>query len=243
MPHFDIEIIGYLGAALMVATLGMRTMIPLRVTGIASSIVQIIFATLAGITPMLLQHGILLPMHIYRLFQQMRLVRRFKEAALSDLSMDALLPYMRRRDTRAGEILFRKGDVADELFIVMSGMLRLHESGIDIVPGTVVGELGLLAPNQQRTQTLLCVEAGDVMQIGYDRIEALFFENPSFGFYFLKLTSARLFQNIGRLESALEKSEAEIERLKALVPEEETEAEVAAKWPVPNGSAGSAAIQ
>ena len=135
-------------------------------------------------------------------------------------------------------------DVADELFVVMSGLLRLHESGIDISLGTVVGELGLLAPNQQRTQTLICVEAGDVMQIGYDRVEALFFENPSFGFYFLKLTSARLFQNIGRLEAALEKNEAEIERLKALVPEDEaTEAVGVAKWPIPTGTAGSKAIR
>ena len=228
MPHFDIELIGYLGAGLMVATLGMKTMIPLRVTGIASSVVQIIFASLAGITPMLLQHGILLPMHIYRLYQQIRLMQRFKAASLGDLSMDALIPYMHRRDVRAGEVLFRKGDVAEDLFIVMGGMLRLDESGIEITVGTVVGELALLAPNQQRTQTLVCVEAGDVMQIAYHRVEALFFENPTFGFYFLKLTSARLFQNIGRLEGVLGKREQEIEELKARLAAYEDTTEAAA---------------
>jgi len=56
----NIEIVGFIGAGLMVATLAMRTMIPLRVAGIVSSIFQIVFALLAGITPMLMQHSILL---------------------------------------------------------------------------------------------------------------------------------------------------------------------------------------
>jgi hypothetical protein len=45
-----IEIIGVIGAALMVATLAMKSMIPLRILGIASSIFQISFAVSAGIT-------------------------------------------------------------------------------------------------------------------------------------------------------------------------------------------------
>ena len=49
----NIEVIGFIGAGLMVVTLAMRTMIPLRMVGIASSIFQIVFAVSAGITPML----------------------------------------------------------------------------------------------------------------------------------------------------------------------------------------------
>ena len=51
MKYF--EIIGFIGAALMVATLAMKAMIPLRVVGIASNIFQIAFALSVGITPML----------------------------------------------------------------------------------------------------------------------------------------------------------------------------------------------
>ncbi len=86
-----------------------------------------------------------------------------------------------------------------------------------MVPGGVVGELALLAPNQQRTQTLECVEDAEIMQISYDRIKGLYFENPSFGFYFLRLTSARLFQNIGKLEATLQERDAEIHRLNELL--------------------------
>jgi CRP-like cAMP-binding protein len=78
----------------------------------------------------------------------------------------------------------------------------------------VVGELGLLAPNQRRTQTLECIEDAEVMQIGYDRVKSLYFENPSFGFYLLRLTSARLFQNIATLEVTLEDRNHEILHLR-----------------------------
>jgi CRP/FNR family transcriptional regulator, cyclic AMP receptor protein len=212
MKYF--EIIGFIGAALMVATLAMKAMIPLRVVGIASNIFQIAFALSVGITPMLIQHGILLPVNAYRLYEQMRLVRKVRSASNKDLSLNCLVPFMTKRQLSAGQILFRKEDPAGEMFMVTSGRLRLREIAVDVLPGGVVGELGLLAPNQRRTQTLECIEDAEVMQISYDRVKSLYFENPSFGFYLLCLTSARLFQNIAKLEVALEDRNQEILHLK-----------------------------
>jgi CRP/FNR family cyclic AMP-dependent transcriptional regulator len=211
----NIEIIGFIGAALMVVSLAMKTMIPLRAVGIISSIFQIAFALLAGITPMLIQHSVLLPMNAYRLYEQTMLVRRVRKASNEGLSMDWLMPYMTKRQVHTGQILFRKGQPATEMFIVSSDRLRLSEIAVDVLPGGVVGELGLLAPNQQRTQTLECVEDAEILQIGYDRIKSIYFQNPSFGFYLLRLTSARLFQNIAQLEKELEQRGQEVQRLQA----------------------------
>ena len=124
------------------------------------------------------------------------------------------MPFMTKRQVNAGQILFHKGDPAGAMFIVASGRLRLNEIAVDVLPGGVVGELGLLAPNQQRTQTLECIEDAEVMQIGYDRVKSLYFENPSFSFYLLCLTSARLFQNIAKFEVQLEERNQEILRLR-----------------------------
>ena len=211
----NIEIIGFIGAALMVVTLAMRTMIPLRAVGIIGSIFQIAFALLARITPMLIQHSVLLPMNAYRLYEQAMLVRRVRKASNEGLSMDWLMPYMTKCQGHTGQILFRKGQPATEMFIVSSGRLRLSEIAVDVLPGGVVGELGLLAPNRQRTQTLECVEDAEILQIGYNRIKSIYFQNPSFGFYLLRLTSARLFQNIAQLEKELEQRGQEILRLQA----------------------------
>ena len=130
-----LEIIGFIGAGLAIATLAMKSMIPLRIVGIASSIFQIAFAASAGVTPMLIQHVILLPLNAYRLYEHMRLVRRVRIASNNDLSMNCLMPFMTKRQVNAGQILFHKGDPAGEMFIIASGRLRLNEIAVDVLPG------------------------------------------------------------------------------------------------------------
>ncbi|MDT9110834.1 hypothetical protein, partial [Escherichia coli] len=64
-------------------------------------------------------------------------------------------------------------------------------------------DLGLLAPGNQRTQTIECIGDGEVLTATYQQVKELYFQNPQFGFYFLRLTSERLFENIRRLEEEL----------------------------------------
>jgi CRP/FNR family cyclic AMP-dependent transcriptional regulator len=198
-----IDAIGYLAAVLTLATYSMKTMIPLRIIGIGANISFIAFSGLSGIYPSLILHLILLPLNIVRLYQMLQLVRRVSEASAGDLSMDWLKPFMSSRRVATGEVLFRDGDVADRMYYVVSGRYRLAELGKDVLPGTVVGELGLVAPDHERTQTLECTEAGEILQISYDQLKQLYFQNPKFGFYFLRLTSQRLFNDIARLEGEL----------------------------------------
>ena len=124
--------------------------------------------------------------------------------------LDARLEFAKKRlrdiDKNAhamnvGDLLFRKGELADRMFFVASGRCRLLESGIDIAPGAVVGELAMLSPDKTRTQTLQCMEAGKLLEITYSQLRQLYFQNPKFGFYFIELISKRLFENIVRLES------------------------------------------
>jgi len=148
-------------------------------------------------------HMILLPINGWRLWEMMELTRKVKAAASGDRSFDWLKPFMMRRKVMAGDILFRKGEEADVLYYTVEGKFRLAESGIDIPAGQVVGELALLAADKRRTQTLECVEGGEVMVATYAQVKQIYYQNPEFGFYFLELTSARLFQNMARLEAEL----------------------------------------
>jgi CRP-like cAMP-binding protein len=61
----------------------------------------------------------------------------------------------------------------------------------------------MLSPSNLRTQTLECIEGGVVLSVSYTQVEELYVQNPAFGFYFLRLASARLFQNIAKLEERL----------------------------------------
>jgi CRP-like cAMP-binding protein len=100
-------------------------------------------------------------------------------------------------------VLFYKDEKADYMLYIVSGRFRLVESGIEYPVGAIVGELGMLSPSNMRTQTLECIEAGVILTVSYTQVEELYVQNPAFGFYFLRLASARLFQNIGKLEQRL----------------------------------------
>ncbi len=66
-----------------------------------------------------------------------------------------------------------------------------------------MGELGFLTPNNRRTATMECIEDGQVLTITYEKLLEVYFQNPQFGYYFMSLTTQRLFENIARLEATI----------------------------------------
>jgi CRP-like cAMP-binding protein len=129
------------------------------------------------------------------------LIRNVRGAIRGNTSMDWLKPFMISRHFRKGDILFAKGETANEMFCTVTGRYLLLELRLEVKPGQVVGELAMLAPDNRRTATLECIGEGDALSITYEQVEQLYYQNPTFGFYFLRLATARLFENISRLES------------------------------------------
>ncbi len=86
---------------------------------------------------------------------------------------------------------------------MISGRFQLRETGIEIMPLSVLGEFALFEPQRSRTQTLDCIESGILLQISYSQVEQLFFQNPEFAFYFVQLITRRLLQNNARLDSEI----------------------------------------
>jgi hypothetical protein len=192
----------------VVATTTMRTMIPLRVFAILTNIILIATAIPIHNYLVILLQTLVLLLNSYRLHQMLQLVRDVKRSVNSDLSMDWLKPFMTERKCSAGEILFYKDEKADDMLYIVSGRFRLVESGIELPVGAIVGELGMLSPQKARTQSLECIEDGLILSVSYNKVEELYVQNPAFGFYFLRLASARLFQNIGTLEQRLAQASA-----------------------------------
>lgn len=187
----------------VVATTTMRTMIPLRIFGILANVVLFLTAIPAHNYLVMLVQSVMCFVNSYRLHQMLQLVRDVKKSVNSDLSMDWLKPFMTERNCAAGEMLFYKDEKAEEMLYIVSGKFRLVESGIVFPVGAIVGELGMLSPSKVRTQSLECVEAGLVLSVSYTKVEELYVQNPAFGFYFLRLSSARLFQNLETLQKQL----------------------------------------
>jgi hypothetical protein len=193
-----------IGAVFYGATFLMPTMVRLRVLGLLSALFFMAYGLLATAIATFLMYLLLLPINLLRLIQIIKLVKKARIAAQGDLSIDWLKPFMDTRKYKRGDVLFRKGQRADEMFLITTGKFLVKEIGVELLPGRIMGELGFVAPDNRRTQTVECIEDGVVMTITYDRLLEIYFEYPDFGYFFLRLSTDRLLQNIARLEATVE---------------------------------------
>jgi len=197
------NVMGIIGGILYIASMSMKTVIPLRIAGIASALFFLCSGIFAHSLTAIFLYALLLPLNSIRLYQMIELIKKVRVATSRDMSMDWLQPFMTRRSYRQGDIIFRKGDLANEMFLAVKGKYRVPALNIELEPGTVFGEMGLLTSGYYRTETVECVESGHVLTIAYDEVRELYFENPEFGFYFLRLICNRLLQNLARAEERL----------------------------------------
>jgi CRP-like cAMP-binding protein len=198
-----VEITGYVASALVLATFWMRTMIPLRIVALGSNIAFITYGLVGGLMPILALHLVLLPLNLYRAVEMVRLLHRVRRAARGDLSLAWLKPYMKAERHPPSHVLFRKGDEADRLYLILQGEIRLEESGARLEPGQIFGEIGLFSPDRRRTQTAICATAAELLWISESELAQLCYQNPGMAFHLLRLITARLMGNMARLENSL----------------------------------------
>jgi Cyclic nucleotide-binding domain len=191
------------GAVFFVATLLTRTMVPLRVSNMVGCAFFAGFGVLSGDIKTLLLYLLLLPINGLRLHQMLNLVKKARNAAKGDMSIEWLKPFMTERKYRKGDVVFKKEDAAHEMFLTVTGEFLVTEIGVVLPPGRLMGELGFLSPNNRRTATVECTQDGHVLTITYDKLLEIYFQDPQFGYYFLVLTSQRLLENIARLEAVI----------------------------------------
>jgi hypothetical protein len=188
------------GAIFFVATLLTQTMVPLRVANMIGCAFFAVFGALSGTITTFLLYLLMVPINAYRLRQMLVLVKKARSATQGDTSMEWLKPFMTERKYRKGDVLMKKGEPATEMLLTVTGRFRVIEIDVELPPGQLMGELGFLTPDNRRTATIECIEAGHVLTITYEKLLEIYFQNPQFGYYFLVLTSQRLLENIARLE-------------------------------------------
>jgi CRP-like cAMP-binding protein len=83
----------------------------------------------------------------------------------ADLAGLWLKPYMKPRRLKRGQTLFRKGDEANRLFLLVDGEMELVDIGKRLEPGRIFGEIALFSPSGRRTHTARCLSACSVLEI------------------------------------------------------------------------------
>lgn len=187
------------GALVMISSF-VKTMIPLRWLAIGSNVGFLVYGAVHPSYPMLLLHGALLPINLYRLAEMVRLTRRVRAATVAgDLSGVWLKPYMRSAKLKAGTVLFEQGDLGDRLYLLAHGRIELVEIGTDIAPGEIFGEIAFFAPDRRRRFTARCAEDCTVLSIDESTVKQLYYQNPAFGFKVIELVAGRLSADVTRL--------------------------------------------
>src|SRR5215218_9225812 len=120
-------IAAWVASLLVFSAFFMKTMIPLRVVGIASNVafmsyalLGLVYGVFGRLYPILVLHACLLPLNVMRLRQLRGLVEAVRSASDDD-ALHALVPYMKTESHASGDVLFRRGDPADKLYVIQQG--------------------------------------------------------------------------------------------------------------------------
>jgi hypothetical protein len=186
------EIVGVAAAAASLYAANTRTIVPLRIAAIVANALAMAYSFLHGTYPTFVLNAALLPLNAWRLHGMLKLIRDIDAAARSDLNSEWLLPYMRPKAFKAGDVIMKRGDYAHGAFYVAAGEVELVEIGKTVGAGTLLGEIGLFTPDGLRVATARCKTDVQAARIDYDQFKELYFQNPEFGFRLLHLIVARL---------------------------------------------------
>jgi CRP/FNR family cyclic AMP-dependent transcriptional regulator len=185
----------WVASLLVFSTFFMKTMLPLRIVGIASNVAFMSYALLGlaygvfgRLYPILVLHACLLPLNVIRLRQLRRLVHAVSSASDED-ALQALVPYMKTESHASGDVLFRRGDPADKLYVIQRGRVFFPEIGKHVAPGAVFGEVGLLTAPGTRSLTAVCEGECELSTITKAKALELYYQSPTFGMFLLRLVS------------------------------------------------------
>ena len=186
------HVFGFLGAALMLASYTMKAMLPLRLAALAACACLVTYGALAQALPTLLLYALLIPINLKKTLEMRHLVKAIEGAKADTPVSEWLLPHMHRRTVPAGTLLWSKGDAATEMLYLQSGQLRLVEHDKLLEAGSLVGEIGLFAPDNRRTLSLRCETDCELFSLSAEAMQLLYFQSPQLGFHVMRLIVARL---------------------------------------------------
>jgi CRP/FNR family cyclic AMP-dependent transcriptional regulator len=195
------NVLGLLGVGFCLASFAVKNMLSLRALALVGNVFFIAYGYVESLLPSLVLNAVLLPMNVLRMWEITRLSKEIARSTRDSPVSQWLLPHMRRRAFKAGEVLFRKGDTADILLYVARGEMKLAEIGRKLGPGELIGEIGLFSPEKTRSQTLVCETDGELYEMTDEMIFQLYYQNPKLGFYLMRLLAERLINDVRRAES------------------------------------------
>ena len=197
--HLFIETLGWLAAALTVASYAVKTMLPLRILAILSSLAFVTYALLLSLWPMVVMELILLPFNIWRLWEIV--VLRRKVAAASETSapdFSVIKAYGKLRRIPRGTAIFKVGDEVDQLYYIEEGTVQITEFDVALSRGDIFGEIAFFTDAATRTATAEATSEVVVYELDKTSFLRLQFQDPGFGLAVMRTVTRRLLDDAAR---------------------------------------------
>ena len=182
-----IQLVGYAASLLVFSTFYMKTMIPLRSVAIGSNVAFLTYGYFAHLYPVFLLHVVLLPLNVLRLRQMYGLKERLRQSLeRREMSLEWMLPFVKRESFKAKEPLFRKGDAANKLYYLEEGAVSLPEVDRTVHAGEIIGEMGVFSPFKERTASAVCTTDSTFLVLDERTALELYYQNPDFGLFMVR---------------------------------------------------------
>lgn len=185
-------LIGYLAGLLYFISFCMKKMVMLRTVGMCANLCFVVYAVSQKNFPLLVLHASLFPLNFMRLVQMLKLVGKVKDATKGEMSLEFLIPHMHLVNFNKDDVIFKKGDRADKLYLLREGYVKLEELDVSLGPGEIIGEIGILSGDNERMATLTCESDAEFLCIDDKHMLELYNQNPEFGLYLVQLIIKRL---------------------------------------------------
>jgi CRP/FNR family transcriptional regulator, cyclic AMP receptor protein len=175
------------GALLLVTSNLMKRMIPLRAFAVSANAFFIIQFAIERNWILIAVQATLLSINLWRLWTLHRLLRSLEAVDADTALRDWLLPQMKKRKFKAGTVLFRIDEPANELFYIEQGTIRSPEIGQVLGPGNLIGEIGMFSQEHRRTASIICETDVVAYSMTDEAAYVLYVSNPQIGFYLVRL--------------------------------------------------------
>lgn len=118
-------------------------------------------------------------------------------------TLDRIADICRRRDFLADDILYRSGDEAEDLYVLLSGRVNFmldakddtRRSGSVISSRMVFGWAALIPEHPKRVATAVCIDPSTVLVIRGNELLALLTSAPVAGFEVMQRLAAMIARN------------------------------------------------
>jgi CRP/FNR family transcriptional regulator, cyclic AMP receptor protein len=186
------ELIGLIGHGKLFLSSWMTRIVPLRLLSISAGVFNGVYAYLTGFWPALLLALLQLPINLLLLRSARRTMADISKADTPDHAASIVRRYGLEERAVAGQVLFRRGDLASAVYLIESGTILLPELGIRLEHGDVLGEMGLFSRGNTREQSAVCETDVTLTTLSREAFRDVHNAHPEIGFALMRLIRRRL---------------------------------------------------